>query len=172
MHPASAGKSKRERTVSYPAVSKNPHYGLDMRIRRRSRRSSRIRFQVLMSLLGVHLEGLPQRPPKAASLLQFHQHVILDPPVSWLVAVDSSFPVGVRLVELSHRHPFCPRLDLGPHEILDVACLMGIQEPGPQKLIYCESGRIGPYFPDFSANRTTMHLQIEKIRPRFPTFSL
>ena len=46
------------------------------------------------------------------------------------------------------------------------------QEPAPQKLIYCESGRIGPYFPDFSANRTTMHLQIEKIRPRFPAFSL
>ena len=46
------------------------------------------------------------------------------------------------------------------------------QEPAPQKLIYCESGRIGPYFPDFSANRTTMHLQIEKIWPRFPTFSL
>ena len=40
------------------------------------------------------------------------------------------------------------------------------------KLIYCESGRIGPYFPDFSANRTTMHLQIEKIWTRFPTFSL
>ena len=39
-------------------------------------------------------------------------------------------------------------------------------------MIYCESGRIGPYFPDFSANRTTMHLQIEKIWPRFPTFSL
>ena len=31
---------------------------------------------------------------------------------------------------------------------------------------------IGPYFPDFSANRTTMHLKIEKICPRFPTFSL
>ena len=45
-------------------------------------------------------------------------------------------------------------------------------EPARQKLIYCESGRIGPYFPDFSANRTTMHLQIEKIWPRFPTFSL
>ena len=45
-------------------------------------------------------------------------------------------------------------------------------EPAPQKLIYCESGRIGPYFPDFSANRTTMHLKIEKLRPRFPTFSL
>ena len=45
-------------------------------------------------------------------------------------------------------------------------------EPAPQKLIYCESGRIGPYFPDFSANRTTMHLKIEKIWPRFPTFSL
>ena len=39
-------------------------------------------------------------------------------------------------------------------------------------MIYCESGRIGPYFLDFSANRTTMHLQIEKIWPRFPTFSL
>ncbi len=45
-------------------------------------------------------------------------------------------------------------------------------EPAPQKLIYCESGRIGPYFLDFSANRTTMHLKIEKIWPRFPTFSL
>ena len=44
-------------------------------------------------------------------------------------------------------------------------------EPARQKLIYCESGRIGPYFPDFSANRTTMHLQIEKIWPRFPPFS-
>ena len=31
---------------------------------------------------------------------------------------------------------------------------------------------IGPYFPDFSANRTTMHLKIVKICPRFPTFSL
>ena len=45
-------------------------------------------------------------------------------------------------------------------------------EARTQKLIYCESGRIGPYFLDFSANRTTMHLQIEKIWPRFPTFSL
>ena len=35
-------------------------------------------------------------------------------------------------------------------------------EPAPQKLIYCESGRIGPYFLDFSANRTTMHLQSRK----------
>ena len=32
--------------------------------------------------------------------------------------------------------------------------------------------RIGPYFPDFSANRTTMHLKIMKIWPRFSTFSL
>ena len=32
--------------------------------------------------------------------------------------------------------------------------------------------RIGPYFPDFSANRATMHLQIVKIWPRFSTFSL
>ncbi len=32
--------------------------------------------------------------------------------------------------------------------------------------------RIGPYFPDFSANRTTMHLKIVKIWPRFSTFSL
>ena len=47
-----------------------------------------------------------------------------------------------------------------------------VQEPAPEKLIYCESGRIGPYFLDFSANRTNMHLQIEKIWPRFPTFSL
>ncbi len=45
-------------------------------------------------------------------------------------------------------------------------------EPARQKLIYCESGRIDPYSPDLSANRTTMHLQIEKIRPRFPAFSL
>ena len=32
--------------------------------------------------------------------------------------------------------------------------------------------RIGPYFPDFSANRATMHLKIVKIWPRFSTFSL
>ena len=32
--------------------------------------------------------------------------------------------------------------------------------------------RIGPYSPDFSANRTTMHLKIVKIWPRFSTFSL
>ncbi len=32
--------------------------------------------------------------------------------------------------------------------------------------------RIGPYSCDFSANRTTMHLKIVKIRPRFSTFSL
>ena len=31
---------------------------------------------------------------------------------------------------------------------------------------------IGPYFLDFSANRTTMRLKIVKICPRFPTFSL
>ncbi len=41
-----------------------------------------------------------------------------------------------------------------------------------RKLIYCESGRIGPYFLDFSTDRTTMHLKIEKIWPRFPAFSL
>ena len=38
--------------------------------------------------------------------------------------------------------------------------------------IYCESSRIGPYFPDFSLNRTTIRLKIEKICPRFPAFSL
>ena len=32
--------------------------------------------------------------------------------------------------------------------------------------------RIGPYSCDFSANRTTMHLKIVKIWPRFSTFSL
>ncbi|MCY3775303.1 MAG: IS1595 family transposase [Candidatus Aminicenantes bacterium] len=32
--------------------------------------------------------------------------------------------------------------------------------------------RIGPYSCDFSANRTTMHLKIVKICPRFSTFSL
>ena len=32
--------------------------------------------------------------------------------------------------------------------------------------------RIGPYPCDFSANRTTMHLKIVKIWPRFSTFSL
>ena len=38
--------------------------------------------------------------------------------------------------------------------------------------IYCESSIIGPDFPDFSLNRTTIRLKIEKICPRFPTFSL
>ncbi len=38
--------------------------------------------------------------------------------------------------------------------------------------IYCESGIIGPYFPDFSLNRTTIRLKIKKIWPRFSTFSL
>ena len=38
--------------------------------------------------------------------------------------------------------------------------------------IYCESGIIGLYFLDFSLNRTTIHLKIEKIWPRFSTFSL
>ncbi len=38
--------------------------------------------------------------------------------------------------------------------------------------IYCESGIIGPYFPDFSLNRTTIRLKIEKIWSRFSTFSL
>jgi hypothetical protein len=31
---------------------------------------------------------------------------------------------------------------------------------------------IGPYFPDFSLNRTTIRLKTEKICPRFSTFSL
>ena len=38
--------------------------------------------------------------------------------------------------------------------------------------IYCESGIIGPYFSDFSLNRNTIRLKIEKIWPRFSTFSL
>ena len=38
--------------------------------------------------------------------------------------------------------------------------------------IYCESSRIGPYFPEFSLSRTTIRLKIEKICPRFSTFSL
>ncbi len=38
--------------------------------------------------------------------------------------------------------------------------------------IYCESGIIGPDSPDFSLNRTTIRLKIEKIWPRFSTFSL
>ena len=38
--------------------------------------------------------------------------------------------------------------------------------------IYYESGIIGPYFPDFSLNRTTIRLKIEKIWPRFSAFSL
>ena len=38
--------------------------------------------------------------------------------------------------------------------------------------IYCESGIIGPDFPDFSLNRTIIRLKIEKIWPRFSTFSL
>ncbi len=38
--------------------------------------------------------------------------------------------------------------------------------------IYCKSGIIGPDFPDFSVNRTTIRLKIDKIWPRFSTFSL
>ena len=38
--------------------------------------------------------------------------------------------------------------------------------------IYCESGIIGPYSPDFSLHRTTIRLKIEEIWPRFSTFSL
>jgi hypothetical protein len=36
----------------------------------------------------------------------------------------------------------------------------------------CVTEGIGPYFPDVSLNRTTIRLKIEKICPRFSTFSL
>ena len=44
------------------------------------------------------------------------------------------------------------------------------RRPAPQKLIYCESGRIGPYFPNFSANRTTMHLKNRENLASIPHF--
>jgi hypothetical protein len=38
------------------------------------------------------------------------------------------------------------------------------------RLIYCASGRNGPYLPAFSLHRTTMRLEIGQICPRFPTW--
>ena len=48
----------------------------------------------------------------------------------------------------------------------DHFCQQGLLAACAAEEIYCESGIIGPYFPDFSLKRTTIRLKIEKICPR------
>ena len=103
-------------------------------------------------------------------------HGVLGPAVAWRSLIVPTENDKGRETEVkpqpAAQQSAVPTVEAEPCAEFSVRGRNYTWEPAPQKLIYCESGRIGPYFPDFSANRTTMHLQIEKIRPRFPTFSL